>query len=131
MERYKKTFRFIKRFTYKEYSLFPFKYDCSIVKTSKKHNKSYYLIPEYNIQEADVFNNPETYEIEMEFDNNIVDRNNIGRNQLEYLNRMMRNGITIVLSGLQQTNYPISFTKINKLQSEYLYLINSKNAGKK
>ena len=66
----------------------------------------------------------------MEFDNNIVDRNNIGRNQIEYLNRMMRNGITIVLSGLQQTNYPISFTKINKLQSEYLYLINSKNAGK-
>ena len=58
----KKNFRFIKRFTFIHRDC-PFKIDCSIIKTSRK--KKYY-IPEYSIQDANVFNNPENYEIEIE-----------------------------------------------------------------
>ena len=61
----RKVFRFIKRFTFIHRD-YPFKVDCSIVKTSKK--KKFY-IPEYNIQDSRVFNNPENYEIEIELDN--------------------------------------------------------------
>ena len=64
----KKKFRFIKRFTFIHRD-YPFKIDCSIIKTSRK--KKYY-IPEYSIQDANVFNNPENYEIEME--KNITER---------------------------------------------------------
>ena len=41
--------------------------DCSIVKTSKKNRQQgNNLIPEYNIQDSNVFNNIENYEIEIE-----------------------------------------------------------------
>ena len=42
---------------------FPFRIDCSIVKTSKKRK---YYIPEYTVEQSEVFNNPENYEIEIE-----------------------------------------------------------------
>jgi predicted restriction endonuclease len=49
------------RFYHPEYPLFA---DLSIVKSSKKSN--HIPIPQYTIQEAGVFNNIETYEIELE-----------------------------------------------------------------
>ena len=61
----RKIFRFIKRYTFKHPD-YPFRIDCSIVKTSKKRRT---YIPEYSIQESNVFNNPENYEIEIELDN--------------------------------------------------------------
>ena len=47
----------------------PFEIHCTIVKTSKQRKsrgRSIY-IAEHNIQESGVFNNPENYEIELEF----------------------------------------------------------------
>ena len=67
-ERNKKVFRYIKRFTF-THSLstkYPFKIDCSIVKTS---NKKRDYISTYHIEDSNVFNNPENYEIEIELIN--------------------------------------------------------------
>ena len=60
------------RFYHDEYPLF---FDLSIVRNSKKMNKV--TVPKYTIQEADVFNNVEHYEIEIEVDNTKVGINNM------------------------------------------------------
>ena len=60
----RKTFRLIKRYSFTSgKTSFPFRIDCSIVKTSKKRK---YYIPEYTVEQSEVFNNPENYEIEIE-----------------------------------------------------------------
>ena len=65
----KKTFRLIKRTTLKHPN-FPYKIDCSILKTSSWNPRKKYLIPTYSIQESNVFTNIEHYEIELELINN-------------------------------------------------------------
>merc|ERR1712196_757493 len=52
------------RFYHDEYPIF---FDLSIVRNSKKMNKV--SVPKYTIQEAEVFNSVESYEIEIEVDN--------------------------------------------------------------
>ena len=59
----KKIFRLIKRFTFTQDD-YPLKIDCSIVRSSKQVRRR--LIPEYRIETSNVFNNPESYEIEIE-----------------------------------------------------------------
>ena len=58
----KKTFRFVKRFTFTN-GIFPFKIDCSVVKTSL--TKGSYCVPTTTIQESGIFDNVEIYEIEI------------------------------------------------------------------
>ena len=62
----KKTFRFIKRTTLK-HNDYPFRVDCSIVKTSKYSRNKNRMISEYTIQNAELFNNIQHYEIEINF----------------------------------------------------------------
>lgn len=119
----KKNFRFIKRFTFIN-EKFPFKIDCSIIKTSKKKR---YFISEYNIQEADVFNNPENYEIEIELINELAKNYNS-----QDLLKLLKTVIKYVLSGWQQTNFPISYKNSDNILKEYLALIYGKeNANNK
>ena len=122
----KKTFRYIKRFTYIHDDL-PFKIDFSIVRTSKKvwdnikkRNKYVY---EYSIKNSNIFNNPINYEIELELIKNKCDGYDIDR-----LMQLIKRGMTYILSGLQFTNYPIAYTgnnSIKYIQNEYLRLINN------
>ena len=63
----KKTFRFIKRFTF-THPKFPLKVDFSIVKSSRKRRNGQ-LIPEYTVEQSKLFKFYETYEIEIEMDN--------------------------------------------------------------
>tara|TARA_B110000902_G_scaffold95467_1_gene113009 strand:+ start:10 stop:3378 length:3369 start_codon:yes stop_codon:yes gene_type:complete len=122
----KKVFRYIKRysFTHTFLNLYPFKIDCSIVKTS---NKKRDYISTYNIQESNVFNNPENYEIEIELLNSqakfISTRGEEDTTDADLLLNRIRNGIKIILSGWQQTNFPISYREIQDMQKEYLSLI--------
>ena len=109
----RKVFRYIKRFTF-THPDYPFKFDCSIVKTSKKRK---YYIPTHNIQESNVFNNPENYEIELE----------LIQNQIKFMDttlaiRKLKTGIKYVMSGLQQTNYPISYSQQTKILQSYVAL---------
>lgn len=115
----KKVFRLIKRFTLYNRN-YPFKIDCSVVKSSKKNRNR--LIPEYNIEKSDVFNNPATYEIEIEL---IHGEAKIIGADLCLLK--IRDGFKQILSGLQKTNFPTSYKLQNDIGKEYLRLVNSDN----
>jgi hypothetical protein len=111
----KKVFRYLNRvtFTNEEY---PFKVELSIVKSSTRTEKGW-LIPAYDITESKVFNNPETYEIEIEALNDLV--------KLKYRDSTTRmisdfqKVIKHVLSGLQKTNYPVAYTEILETSQNY------------
>ena len=82
-------------------------------------------IPKYTIQEANVFNNQEHYEIELEIDNNRV---GLGT---DYdmpgpLLADIRRCIRIVLGGLQGTSYPISYSERDKVLQTYLQMVHFK-----
>ena len=106
----KKIFRYMNRvrLVHEDYPLFV---DCSIVKSSKR--KGYSMIPEYTIQEANVFQNVESYEIEIEMDN---------KKRMEDVQGKLKKVIKYVLSGLQESNYPIGFNESNFVLREYMKL---------
>tara|TARA_B100000424_G_scaffold169719_1_gene130669 strand:+ start:36 stop:3551 length:3516 start_codon:yes stop_codon:yes gene_type:complete len=105
------------RFYHDEYPIF---FDLSIVRNSKKMNKV--TVPKYTIQEAEVFNTVEHYEIEIEVNNAKVGINT-EYNTVSKLANAIRKCIRIVLSGLQGTPYPISYNECNNILIEYMQLI--------
>ena len=118
----KKLFRHINRvrFAHPTYPVFA---DISIVKGSRKSGKA--PIPQYLIQDAGVFQNPETYEIELEIDNSRV---GIG-SEYDTTAKLMdaiRKCIRIVLSGLQGTNYPISYSQREAVLQDYMRVLYGK-----
>ena len=117
----KKTFRYIKRVTL-THSEFPFQIDCSIVKTSNKTNKRY-LVSEYKIEQSNVFNNEQTYEIEIELINYQMKRKSRKWFIQGELSKAVKNGIKLVLSGIQKTNFPISFVERDLILKQYYSLI--------
>lgn len=118
----KKIFRFINRVQYRHNSL-PLLADISIVKTNKKHGNVPFKT--YSIQEAGVFENVETYEIELEVDNSRI---GIGTkwNTADSIIDAIKKGVRIVLGALQGTNYPISYYEQLYTLTNYMYLIHGK-----
>lgn len=112
----KKTFRFIKRTTLKHPN-FPFKIDCSIIKTSKNKKFSSILIPTHTVEESNVFNNVEHYEIELE----LINEEAFKYNSIE-LEALMKKCIQMVISGLQYSNYPVAYSELNTVLKNYLEL---------
>ena len=125
----KKTFRLIKRYTFSHINKlnYPFQFDLSIVKTNKQrrlHNGRKIFIKEYSIQDSDIFNQPENYEVEMEL---INDRAKLSsRDSVDLISKIKR-GIKTMLSGWQGTNFPISFKEQDKVKTEYMKLIHGKD----
>ena len=120
----KKIFRFIKRFTFIHHD-YPFKIDCSIVKTNRQkklHNGRRVYIKEYSLEDANVFNEPENYEIELEL-NNMNSRSYNGDN----LYKVLKKGIQIILSGWQESNFPIKYTEQETILREYMILLHGKD----
>jgi hypothetical protein len=115
----KKRFRAMNRvrFGHSEYPIFV---DLSIIKSAKTVNGIH--VPYTNIQEANVFNNPETYEIELEIDNSKVGPGT-NFNDLKRLMIALRKCIRIVLSGLQCTKYPISYIERDNVLQSYMKLL--------
>jgi mRNA (guanine-N7-)-methyltransferase len=105
------------RFSHPEYPIFA---DLSIVKMSKKMNNI--TIPKYTIQEADVFNSFEIYEVELEVDNTRIGTGT-NYNTAKRLTDAIRKCIRVVLSGLQESNYPISYTERKEVLQSYLKLL--------
>ena len=94
--------------------------DLSIVRSSKSTNSV--GIPYYTMQESGVLGNQETYEIELEVDNaRVGDGTEI--NSGEKLTNALRGVIRIVLSALQDSNYPISTSERNFVLDEYMGVI--------
>jgi hypothetical protein len=115
----KKLFRSMNRvrFYHDEYPIFA---DLSIVKGSKRMNRI--PVPQYTVQEAEVFTGEETYEIELEIDNTKVGTGTSYDNTRTLLNDL-RKCIRIVLSGLQESKYPISYSEQDDILRSYAMLI--------
>lgn len=115
----KKTFRYLCRHTLIHYDL-PLKIDMSIVKESNRRGK--YFVSEYQIVDSGVFDGKESYEIEIEIDNAKI---GIGTdfNTIASLDNVLKIGIKLVLSGLQNTNYPISYIEQQKEIKEYMKIL--------
>jgi mRNA capping enzyme/mRNA capping enzyme, catalytic domain len=118
----KKIFRYINRVRF-SHPILPIFADLSIIKSSKKTGKI--PIPHYTIQDATVFDNPETYEIELEVDNKSV---GVGSefSTPKLLMDALRKCIRIVLGGLQGTNYPISYVERDSILQDYMRLLHDR-----
>jgi hypothetical protein len=112
----KKCFRYINRvrFRHPTYPLFA---DVSIIKGNKKTGKV--PIPQYTIQDAGVFENIESYEIELEVDNGRVGTGTEYNTPAKVVD-VIRKGVRFVLSGLQGTNYPISYNERDSILQSYM-----------
>lgn len=115
----RKTFRYLNRCSMVHERL-PFIVDLSIVKDSKKQGKFY--VPEFNIKDSGVFDSIEKYEIEIEC---INDKVGTGTefNTTDKLNKAMKQVIKYILSGLQETNYPIAYSEQNNVLEDYMKLL--------
>lgn len=115
----KKEFRYINRHTL-THAEFPLKVDVSIVKQSVK--KGYAVERSYTFSEANLNRSPERYEIELEVDN---DKVGIGTqySTSQLLAVPFRKAIMMVLSGLQGTNFPVSYPQQNDVLQEYMKIL--------
>lgn len=109
----KKKFRYLNRVTF-IHPDFPIYVDISITKMSRELA--------YTTEESGIFSQPETYEIELEVNNSQVGP---GTPVLEYKHVLdsLRKVIKIVLSGLQGTNFPISYPEQNDIIQSYMKLL--------
>jgi hypothetical protein len=115
----KKIFRHINRTTL-IHDDFPFHIDISVVKES--HRRDGHLIPEYSFQASKTTECEPKYEIEIEMDNHLV---GIGKkmNNAVVVADILRTGIKIILSGLQGTNFPVSYEELTHTARDYYYLL--------
>lgn len=114
----KKVFRYMNRvtFTHKDH---PFKVDLSIVKSSTKNERGW-MIQTYNIDESNVFQNTESYEIEIEVDTKAAKQK---FRSPEELSKALQMVVKQVLSGLQKTNFPVSYPEQKEIAQEYHKLL--------
>jgi len=122
----KKVFRHLNRVRFAHPSL-PVHADITIVRSSAKSGKV--MIPHYTIQEGKVFDEPESYEMELEIDNLAVGPGTKYDTLMKLL-ESIRSVIRLVLSAIQGTNYPITNTEMRQIQHAYLRMIKSVDAEK-
>lgn len=112
----KKTFRFLKR-TSLVHSDYKLQVDFSIVKSSNV-NKKGQLIPSLSFTDSNVLNNPEVYEIEIEVFDIIKTEKDTEKNFLD-----IKKVIKFILSGLQQSNFPIGLSEEETVLKQYMSMI--------
>ncbi len=115
----KKSFRYINRvsFSHEDY---PVLVDMSIIKSSTREGREYKKT--YTTDEANVFSNPESYEIEIEVDNSRIGPST-PFNSAASIVTALRKCIKQVLCGLQGTNYPISYPEQQECLQNYMQLL--------
>ena len=99
----KKVFRYINRVTFR-HDDYPINVDISITKFNLDNKRT------YTVEESNVFNCPERIEIELEVDNSKIGPYT-NFDSSEKILAALRKVIKFVLSGLQNTNYPISYVE--------------------
>jgi len=114
----KKIFRYLTRNSFVHEDL-PFKIDISVVKTSQIKNRNY--VSHYKFKDSGTLTSYEKYEIEIELNNEII--RNKYLNNLELLENKLKKTINIILSGLQNTNYPISVTEQTSVLQNYMKIL--------
>ena len=119
-----KTFRYMNRVSFEKEGI-PFRIDLSIVQSStivRKEKIGKQMVACYNTNEAKVFENVGTYEIEVEIINDkIINSPSITNGSLA--TSILKMAKTI-LSGYQRTPYPISYPEQILVVKEYLTMIN-------
>lgn len=119
----KKIFRYINRVRFSHPDL-PLYADISIIKMNRKTGKVH--TPQYTIQDADLFNTIEVYDIELEINNTMVG-NGTPYNTKDTLIDAIRKGVRIILGALQGTNYPISYVEQGQVLDSYMKLVYGKD----
>lgn len=123
----KKEFRFINRVTF-EHPDHPFLVDISIVKYANKAADRYgrenrgRIIPTDTLEKSNVLNNPETYDIEIEINNNKIGPSQPFNNPALIVDSL-RKVIKFVLCGFQGTNYPVSYPEQKNIIASYMKMI--------
>jgi len=120
----KKEFRYLNRvtFTHPDY---PVLVDISITKSGNmaKDKRGFnHIVPVYTVEESNVFNNKETYEIEIEVDGRMIGGSRQFQRAEDVANSV-RKVIKYVLSGLQGTMYPISYPEQDEVLRDYMKMI--------
>jgi len=118
----KKVFRHLNRvrFSHTELPVFA---DITILRTSAKTaGRKQIMIPQYTIQEAKVFQEPESYEVELEIDNSQVGKG-MKYDTAEKLLADVRKAIRIILSAIQGSNYPIGEREMKQVIHSYQRLV--------
>ena len=116
----KKTFRYLNRLKLR-HPYFPVIIDMSIVKDSKRQGRFY--VPEYTIREAEVFTGFEKYEVEIEVMNKYVGIGTESNTPDALHAKVLKPCIKYVLSGLQETNYPIAYSEQQMVLQSYMVLL--------
>ena len=123
----KKEFRFINRVSF-EHPDHPFIVDVSITKFGNRSPDKYGrenrgpMIRVYTLEESNIFNNPEVFEIEIEINNKKIGPMTKFNNP-KIIVDSLRKVIKYVLSGLQGTNYPVSYPEQKAVTDSYMKMI--------
>jgi hypothetical protein len=120
----KKEIRYLNRVTF-THPDHPLLVDISIVKTGNKGKDKFgrnSIIPVYTIEESNVFNNQEGYDIEIEVDNTKIGPGTKFQTPEQIL-VSIRKVIKYVLSGLQGTMFPISYPEQDEVMRDYMKMI--------
>ena len=123
----KKIFRYLNRVSFRHPD-YPVIVDISIVKYGNRGQDRYGrqgngdMIPVYTLEESNVFNNNEVYEIEIEVDNSKIGPGT-KFNTPELILESLRKVIKYVLGGLQGTNFPVSYIEQREVLDEYMKII--------
>jgi hypothetical protein len=123
----KKEFRFLNRVSF-EHPDYPFIVDISISKFGNRAPDKFgrenrgQMIRVYTLEESNVFNNQETYELEIEINNKQIGPSTTFRTP-SLIVESLRKVIKYVLSGLQGTNYPISYPEQKQIIDSYMKMI--------
>ena len=115
----KKTFRFLNRHRLISKDL-PIAVDISIVKESLRQGR--YMKPMYTFDESRVSQSPESYEVEFEILNEGVGPGT-RFSTAETLVPIMRKTIRTILTGIQETNYPVSYSEQDTVLQDYMKLL--------
>ena len=113
--RNKKYNRLINRYTLTKDD-FPIKVDLSIVKETPDIGKTF--------RDINLNNLVEKYEIEVEIDNSKLQEITV-----KDLDLLLKKVNKVILSGLQNTNYPISYPDIDMIKTKYSNLVYGKKSG--
>jgi hypothetical protein len=111
----RKNFRYINRVTFTHPEM-PIQLDMSVVKSSPNSKQ-------YNIQDSGVFGAAESYEIELEVINEQIQ---YGRYSVDALEKKIKTAIKYVLSGLQNSGYPIGLEQQTSVSKDYHKLLHDR-----
>jgi len=122
----KKVFRYLNRFRFRHPD-FPIFCDMTTVKNSSRtKTPPHHLRSSYTLQDSKLFEDIEHYEIELELDTErLIKEKTVF--DVQKLHDSVRLCIKYVLSGIQNTNYPIPHSEMDSILLEYYKLIHGNN----